>query len=103
MEACQPYLDRQLALIRPKIVVILGRFSLSRFFPEAKISAVHGRPRRIEGIIYYPLYHPAAALHQPRWRPVVEEEFKRIPELLAQIERIPEEGPLENAEQLSFF
>jgi DNA polymerase len=103
MEACQPYLDRQLALIRPKIVVILGRFSLSRFFPNAKISTVHGRPRKIEGIIYYPVYHPAAALHQPRWRSVVEEDFKRIPELLARIERLPDEGPREDAEQLSLF
>lgn len=103
MEACQPYLDRQLALIRPKIVVILGRFSLSRFFPNAKISTVHGRPRKIEGIIYYPVYHPAAALHQPRWRSVVEEDFKRIPELLAGVERLPDEGPREDAEQLSLF
>lgn len=103
MEACQPYLDRQLALIKPKIVVTLGRFSMTRFFPNAKISTVHGRPRKIEGVIYYPLYHPAAALHQPRWRPVVEEDFKRIPELLAQMERLPDEGPRENAEQLSLF
>lgn len=103
IEACEPYLDRQLALIKPKIVVTLGRFSLSRFFPNAKISTAHGRPRKIEGIIYYPVYHPAAALHQPRWRPVVEKDFKRIPELLTQIERLPDEGPRENAEQLSLF
>jgi DNA polymerase len=103
IEACRPYLDRQLSLIKPKVVVTLGRFSMARFFPRAKISEIHGRPRKMEGIIYYPIYHPAAALHQPRWRPVVEEEFKRIPELLAQMERLPDEGPRENAEQLSFF
>jgi len=103
IEACQPYLDRQLGLLKPKIVVILGRFSLGRFFPEAKISTVHGHPRKVEGVIYYPLYHPAAALHQPRWRPVLEEEFKRIPELLAQMERLPDEGPKENAQQLTLF
>jgi len=102
--ACNDYLIGQIATIRPKAICTLGSPALRTLVDEkASISRVHGQPRKRSGILYVPLYHPAAALHQPRWRPVVEEEFKRIPELLAQIERIPEEGPLENAEQLSLF
>jgi DNA polymerase len=62
--ACKPYLDRQIALIKPKVIVTLGRFSMARVFPNEKISVIHGRPKKIEGIVYVPMYHPAAALHQ---------------------------------------
>lgn len=103
IEACKPFLDRQIKLIKPKLIATLGRFAMSRFFPNAKITRIHGHPRKIEGIIYYPMYHPAAALHQPRWRSVVEEDFHRIPELLEKIEEISEAQPPEQAEQLSLF
>lgn len=103
VETCRPYLDRQLELVKPKMVVTLGRFSLARFFPRAKISTVHGKPRKIGGVIYYPVYHPAAALHQPKWRAVVEADFQKIPQLLGEIERIPDEGLPQDAEQLSLF
>ncbi len=103
IEACRPYLDRQLALIKPRVVITLGRFSMARFFPRAKISEIHGRPRKMEGIIYYPIYHPAAALHQPRWRPVLEDDFQRIPQILARAEGIPEEVAEDEAQQLSLF
>jgi DNA polymerase len=76
---------------------------MARFFPRAKISEIHGRPRKMEGLIYYPIYHPAAALHQPRWRPVLEDDFRRIPQILAKTERIPEEVAEDEAQQLSLF
>ena len=64
-QACKPFLDRQIELVQPKLVVTLGRFSMARAFPKARISRIHGQPRKIGGIVYYPMYHPAAALHQP--------------------------------------
>ena len=104
IEACKPYLDRQIALIKPKVIVTLGRFSMARAFPNEKISAIHGRPKKIEGIVWLPMFHPAAALHQPSLRRTVEEDFKTLPKILAEIEQIQdEEEPPPQAEQLSLF
>jgi uracil-DNA glycosylase family 4 len=103
VEACKPHLDRQIEIIAPKMIVTLGRFSMERYFPGAKISQIHGQARKLQGIIYYPMYHPAAALHQPRWRPVVEEDMSRIPQLLAATDSIAEVELPRDAEQLSLF
>jgi len=103
IEACQSYLDRQLELIQPEIVVTLGRFSMARWFPGARISRIHGQPRKLGGRLYCPMYHPAAALHQPSLRRTVEEDMCRIPELIAQTEEIRDEGSAEQAQQLSLF
>jgi DNA polymerase len=103
IDACRAYLDRQIELIQPKMVVTLGRFSMARYFPNAKISQIHGKPKKMDGVIYYPMYHPAAALHQPSLRRTVQEDMKRIPQLLAEIDRLAEEEPPEQAEQLSLF
>jgi DNA polymerase len=103
IEACRPFLDRQIDLIRPKLVVTLGRFSMARAFPNARISRIHGRPRKINGVLYYPMYHPAAALHQPSLRRVIAEDMERIPELIEQIGQIEESPPPMEAEQLRLF
>lgn len=106
IEACRPYLDRQIELLRPKLIVTLGRFSMERYFPGASISRIHGQPKRVGNVIYYPMFHPAAALHQPRWRSLVEQDILKIPELLARLEDVEEVGeePVPpQAEQLSFF
>ena len=103
LEACKPYLDRQIALIKPRVVVTLGRFSMARYFPGSKISSIHGKPRKIEGVLYYPMYHPAAALHQPSLRTAVVEDMKRIPQLIADINQIQDSHQPEEAEQLSLF
>jgi DNA polymerase len=104
IEACRSYLDKQIDLIRPRLVVTLGRFSMQRYFPGASISRIHGQPKRVGNVIYYPMFHPAAALHQPRWRNLVEEDMLQIPELLAKLDEIEEEEPeLPQAEQLSLF
>lgn len=103
--ACRGYLDRQIDLIRPRIIITLGRFSMARYFPGATISRIHGQPKRSGGVIYYPMFHPAAALHQPRWRPTIEEDMKRIPELLEELRGIPMVEPEINGryDQLSLF
>jgi uracil-DNA glycosylase family 4 len=103
VEACKPHLDRQIEIISPRMIVTLGRFSMERYFPGTKISQIHGQARKLQGIIYYPMYHPAAALHQPRWRPVVQEDMLRIPELLAAADSIAEVELPRDAEQLSLF
>jgi uracil-DNA glycosylase family 4 len=102
--ACRPYLDKQIDLIHPRLIVTLGRFSMQRYFPGASISRIHGQPKRVGNVIYYPMFHPAAALHQPRWRSLVEEDILQIPGLLAKLDAIEGEKPaLPQAEQLTLF
>ena len=103
IESCKSHLDRQIELIQPKLVVTLGRFSMARAFPKARISRIHGQPRKIGGVIYYPMYHPAAALHQPSLRPTVEEDMRRIPELIEQAAQIADSPLPVEAEQLKLF
>jgi DNA polymerase len=103
IEACKPYLDRQIELLQPKLVVTLGRFSMARAFPKARISRIHGQPRKVGGVIYYPMYHPAAALHQPSLRRTVAEDMRRIPELIEQAAQIAESPLPPEAEQLRLF
>jgi uracil-DNA glycosylase family 4 len=103
IEICKPYLDRQIELISPRMIVTLGRFSMERYLPGAKISHIHGQPRKVGGIIYYPMYHPAAALHQPKWRQVIQEDMLKIPQLLAEADKIADREPPQDAQQLSLF
>ena len=90
VETCRKWLDRQIELIHPKMIITLGRYSLSRYFPNDSIGKVHGKARKIDNIILYPMYHPAAALHQGSLRRTIEADMLRIPELLAQSEKIVE-------------
>lgn len=85
ISACKKYLDRQIELIQPDVVVTLGRFSMSRWFPSASISRIHGQPRAFDGVTVVPMFHPAAALHQERYRALIEEDFRRLPDVLAQV------------------
>ena len=68
INSCAPYLDEQLEMIRPKVIVTLGRFSFSKFFPGEAISRARGKPRDWNGLVVYPMYHPAAALRNPNLR-----------------------------------
>ncbi len=83
--ACKPWLDRQMQMIRPKVVVTLGRVSLSRFRPNESISKVHGRPTRMGEVVLFPMYHPAAALHQGGLRNTLETDMLRLPEILKEL------------------
>lgn len=107
LRACSSYLDRQLEAIQPRVVVTLGRYSMARYIPDAKISHIHGRARRVNGLLVVPFYHPAAALHQPSLKKVVQEDFSKLPSLIENPEQIPEMvlAPEEDdeAEQLSLF
>ncbi len=103
IDACEPYLDRQIALLDPTVVVTLGRFSMARAFPKGRISRIHGEPRKINGIVYYPMYHPAAALHRPSLRTTVEGDVQRIPEVMDRAPHMAESEPPPQAEQLELF
>jgi DNA polymerase len=88
--ACQKWLDRQIEFISPKIIVPLGRYSMARFFPGESIGKIHGTWQKSEGIIYFAMYHPAAALHQQSLRQTIEADFHKLPQLLSQIEEVEE-------------
>lgn len=109
LEACRGYLERQIAAINPTVIVTLGRFSMNHFLPNAKISQVHGQARLVNGRPVVAMYHPAAALHQQSLRPAIEQDFMRLPELIAQASKIApaiqEETPAEKKppKQLSLF
>ncbi len=103
IEACNSYLERQLATIKPQVIVTLGRFSMARYFSQVRISDIHGQPRRIGDVICVPMYHPAAALHQPSLRRVVEEDFQQIRHVLEEGFHITEYQPPPEAEQLRLF
>ena len=104
IEACRPFLDRQIELIAPKMIVTLGRFSMARWFPNVRISRIHGQPKKIGGVLYLPMFHPAAALHQPRYRVDIEQDMLKIPQLLAQTAQFVEDELEEKpAAQLSLF
>jgi len=90
IDACNDYLERQIQAINPKVIVTLGRFSMSKFIPFAKISDVHGQAMQVKGRLIVPMYHPAAALHQRSLRPVIEQDFSRLPGLIAKAGDIPE-------------
>lgn len=84
IDACSAYLDEQLQLVSSLVVVTLGRFSMARFFPNERISRIHGRPKRLSDRYYVPMYHPAAALHQQSLRATIMEDFRRLPALIEQ-------------------
>lgn len=98
---CQKWLDQQIEMISPKMIVTLGRYSLAKYFPGETISKIHGKERKIDNVIYYPMYHPAAALHQQSLRQTIEADMLKIPSILAQTEEVKEEES--KPQQLSMF
>jgi uracil-DNA glycosylase family 4 len=108
LAACSAYLERQIAAINPKVIVTLGRYSLSHFVPNAKISEIHGQAMRIKGRLVVAMYHPAAGLHQRSLMSAIEEDFLRLPELIAKAVHSPEQQEPAQTEkkeptQLSLF
>jgi uracil-DNA glycosylase len=80
-----PFLRSQLEVIKPKLVVTLGRHSMDSLLPGLQISKCHGRPKRYKGQVYLPLFHPAAALYNGAMRQTLIDDFARIPRVLAAI------------------
>ena len=111
LAACDEYLERQIAAINPKIIITLGRYSMGKYMPGAKISSVHGQMRRMGSRFVIAMFHPAAALHQAALKPAILKDFSQLPKLLeqarsalkhpAQAENVEE--PQEDPKQLSLF
>ena len=101
IQNCDHWLQAQIELIGPKIIVTLGRYSMARFFPGKTISKIHGTAQKRDGIIYFAMYHPAAALHQQSLRQAIEADMLKIPVLLAEAENVVHAKP--QPEQLSMF
>lgn len=84
-EAFLPYLQEQIDIIQPKLIVTLGRHSMDVLLPGLKISDVHGAPKRYNGRVYLPLFHPAAALYNGGMRQTLIDDFSLIPSILEKI------------------
>ncbi len=85
-KAFWPYLLRQIAVIKPKVIVTLGRHSMEYFLPDRRITQIHGQPKRInfggKKLVVLPLYHPAAALYNASLKETLVEDFKSIPKIV---------------------
>jgi uracil-DNA glycosylase family 4 len=111
IESCEPHLFRQVELIQPKLVATLGNFATKLLSgKQLGITRVHGQEQEVtlggRQVLLYPIYHPAAALYTPRMLAVLQEDFRRIPELIGRVvEPEPEPAPLiaEPAVQLGLF
>src|SRR4051812_38609861 len=104
--ACAPYLERQIALVNPKVIVTLGRYSMARFFPGERISGIHGTARMLDGRLCVAMYHPAAGLHQASLADIIRADFRKLPIYVAEMHRrlfvppaVEDEQHLEAAEE----
>lgn len=98
---CRKWLERQIELIHPKMIVTLGRYSMAMFFPGKSISKIHGTAQKQGNIIYYAMYHPAAALHQQSLHQAIEADMLKIPSLLAQAKSMSQAE--QQPQQLTMF
>ena len=104
LAACSDYLERQIEALNPRVIVTLGRYSMAKFMPNAKISDVHGQAAWIKGRLVVAMYHPAAALHQQSLRQEIEADMLKIRTLLTELEQAqtkPEVAP--ESQQLNLF
>lgn len=93
LAACSDYLERQIEVINPRIIITLGRYSMARFFPNVRISDVHGQSRWVGGRMVIAMYHPAAALHQPSLKLAIERDFARLTDYIQQARQSPKVTP----------
>ncbi|HVR88561.1 MAG TPA: uracil-DNA glycosylase [Candidatus Limnocylindria bacterium] len=104
--ACHVWFERHLALLRPKVIVTLGRHAMYKFFPGDSISRVHGMARQKDGMTIFPVFHPAAALHQPSLRAELQADFQALSRFLDTAPRPAPAAPepaAKSAEQLTLL
>ena len=101
LTACSSFLDEQIRLIDPLVIVTLGRFSMGRYFPLARISSIHGKGHWVDGRMIVPMFHPAAALHQPNLRDSIMHDFALLPTYIHEVEEKITAEPVENANPAS--
>jgi DNA polymerase len=105
IQNCRPWLDKQIEIIKPKMIITLGRYSMAPYFPGKSISKVHGTAIKKDGVIYFAMYHPAAALHQGSLRKDIETDMLKIPKILAEAAKVEEVKPKteDGGKQLNMF
>jgi uracil-DNA glycosylase family 4 len=104
MQNCRQWLDKQIEIIKPRMIVTLGRYSMARYFPGKSISKIHGTAQKRDGVIYYAMYHPAAALHQQSLKQAIEADMLKIPGILSEAGSVPEDRPSpDSGQQLNMF
>ena len=101
IQNCRKWLERQIEIIHPRMIVTLGRYSMAMFFPGKSISKIHGTAQKRDSVLYSAMYHPAAALHQQSLRQAIEADMLKIPPLLAEAKTIQETEP--QPQQLNMF
>lgn len=89
--SCRHYLDEQIELLNPKIIVTLGRFSMARFIEDARIGRIHGQSFNIEGRTVVTMYHPAAALHNPALKDAMLADFSKLGSIIKKHSPTPNE------------
>jgi len=100
---CKAWLDRQLEIIQPRVVVTLGRYSMARFFPGKTISQIHGTSIEKEGVVYFAMYHPAAALHQQSLRETLKSDMQKIPVIIDKMRNAQKAALQPEISQLHLF
>lgn len=86
--AYTPWLDEQIKIIEPKLIVALGRYAMDYLLgPGFSITKIHGQPKRKDGRVIMPVYHPAAALYRRDWQPILRADFAKIPKVLQLIDQ----------------
>ena len=107
IEACRSFLDDQIQIIEPKIIVTLGRFSMNKFLPGEKISQIHGRARYVDFLgrryMVMPMYHPAAALRSGRIMEEIKEDFQKVSLLLEEKPKLETEKAKEENQQMKLI
>ena len=103
VQACDVWFKAHLEALRPKVVVTLGRFAMYKFLPGESITRVHGRPRRVDGVTVFPVFHPAAALHQPSLRAELVKDFDALSRLLDTERAAEQQEAVVAAKQLDLF
>ena len=101
IEAYKPYLEKELAIINPKVIVPLGRFAMSYFLPEGKISRDQGSVFLSKGVLIMPMYHPAAALRNPNLVADLQNAFAKLPRLIERHKEITARKLIKNKEESS--
>jgi len=91
LKACANYLDKQIEILNPEVIVTLGRFSMAKFFGNVKISQIHGQAKMINGRLIVAMFHPAAALHQPGLKSTLINDFSKLPGYLKKVTKIEDE------------
>ncbi len=107
IEACRPYLERQIELVQPRLVITLGRISMARYLPGQSITRIHGQIKQVGDVGYVPMFHPAAALRNPQWMAAIRQDFAQLAPLVVKLypDRTgePARSGADEARQLSLF